>query len=347
VTMGGVLRSLLLAAATALLVAAPASAASPYAPLTRKGPKLSVSSKLLKGSLKCTKNVRNAPREPVLLLPATGVNSDQNFSWNYQRAFDKTGVPYCTSNQPGKRNGNLGDIQVRGQYVTYAIRRVHQLAGRRIAVMGHSQGGMVMRWSLRFWPDTRKDVKDVIGMAGSNHGTIDARLECGVQKSCTPADWQQSDTANFIKALNSGSETFKNIAYTEIYTHTDEVVEPNQDDSGSSSMHNGPGLIANVATQEICPADTAEHLGVGTYDNVAYSLAIDALTHNGPAKKSRIPLTVCAQPFQPGVNPATFATDAGGAAVALESSSYTKIPAEPKLACYVPRVSRCHKAKKK
>src|SRR5881397_4031779 len=151
--IGGVLRSLLLAATTALVAAAPASAASPYAPVTRKGPKLTVSGKLLKGSLKCTKNVRHATREPVLLLPATGVNSDQNYSWNYERAFAANGTPYCTSDQPGKRNQNLGDIQVRGQYVTYAIRRVHQLAGRRIAVMGHSQGGMVMRWSLRFWPD--------------------------------------------------------------------------------------------------------------------------------------------------------------------------------------------------
>ena len=341
----GVLRTFLLAAATAIVAAAPASAASPYAPVTRKGPKLTVSSKLLKGSLKCTKNVRHATREPVLLLPATGVNSNQNYAWNYQRAFDKTGVPYCTSNQPGKRNQNLGDIQVRGQYVTYAIRRMHQLAGRRIATLGHSQGGMVMRWSLRFWPDTRKYVRDVIGMAGSNHGTTLAKLACS--SSCTPADWQQRDDAKFIQALNSRQETFKNVAYTEIYTHTDEVVRPNLDDTGSSSVHNGPGLIANVAIQDICPADTAEHLGIGTYDNVAYSLAIDALTHNGPAKQSRIPLTVCAQPFQPGINPFTFATDAGAAAAALETSDYTKLKAEPKLACYVYRVSRCKKAKKK
>ena len=52
-----------------------------------------------------------------------------------------------------------------------AGRRVHALARRRIAVMGHSQGGMSMRWALRFWPDTRRMVADVIGFSGSNHGT--------------------------------------------------------------------------------------------------------------------------------------------------------------------------------
>ena len=65
----------------------------------------------------------------------------------------------------------LNDIQVAAEYLVHAIRRMHRLSGRRIAVMGHSQGGMSMRWALRFWPDTRPMVDDVIGFAGSNHGT--------------------------------------------------------------------------------------------------------------------------------------------------------------------------------
>ncbi len=113
-------------------------------------------------------------------------------------------------------------------------------------------------------------------------------------------------------------------------------------------MHNGPGLITNVAIQDICPADPSEHLAIGTYDNVAYSLADRRAHPQRPGQAvSRIPLTVCAQPVPARHQPATFATDAGTAAVALETSTYTKIAAEPKLACYVHRVSRCQKAKKK
>src|SRR5206468_12463250 len=142
----------------------------------------------------------------------------------------RLGTPDCTSGQPGEANANLGDVQVRGQFVTYAIRQVAAMAGRPIAVAGHSQGGMVMRWSLRFWPDTRPLVADVMGFAGSNHGTPAGSCAGG----CAPANWQQGADANFIKALNSRQETFDGVAYTEIYSHNDEVVTPNMDSNGSS-----------------------------------------------------------------------------------------------------------------
>jgi phage FluMu protein gp41 len=32
---------------------------------------------------------------------------------------------------------------------------MYAMARRQIAIIGHSQGGMSMRWPLRFWPDTR------------------------------------------------------------------------------------------------------------------------------------------------------------------------------------------------
>ena len=76
--------------------------------------------------------------------------------------------------------------------------------------------------------------------------------------------------------------------------------------TGSSSVHGGGGAITNVAVQEICPTDASDHLAMGTYDAVGYALAIDALTHVGPADPKRIDPTVCAQPFQPGVDPATY-----------------------------------------
>src|SRR6478672_5571078 len=99
----GMRRPLLLALAFGVAGAAPASAASPYAPLNRPGPELTVSKTSLKASLKCTPGVRHAEREPVLLLPATGFNSAQNFPWNYERAFRARKIPYGTADQPGKR----------------------------------------------------------------------------------------------------------------------------------------------------------------------------------------------------------------------------------------------------
>lgn len=71
-------------------------------------------------------------------------------------------------------------------------------------------------------------------------------------------------------------------------------------------MHGGGGSITNVAVQDVCPLNTADHLAVGTYDPVGYALAVDALTHDGPAVPARLPLTTCTKLLMPGVDPLTF-----------------------------------------
>jgi triacylglycerol esterase/lipase EstA (alpha/beta hydrolase family) len=330
-----VLRRLLPAILTTLaLAAAPgtAAAADPaYAPPDTPGPALDVSQDKLAASLECSPGIDHAQHTPVLLVPGTGATAKDNFSWNYEPAFDKLGIPWCAVTFPYSGNG---DIQVNGEYVVYAIRTMYARAGRRISTVGHSQGGMVPRWALRFWPDTRAMVDDVIGFAGSNHGSSQTGVSCG-DGECIEADWQQGYMSNFIRALNSFGETFSGISYTNVYTHNDEIVQPNSDDTGSSSLHTGSGRIANVAVQDICPADTSEHFLIGTIDATAYALAIDALEHDGPADAARVPVTVCAQPLQPGVDPATGPAAGLQALYDDESSTGPETKEEPPLACYV------------
>jgi hypothetical protein len=249
---------------------------------------------------------------------------------NLQPALDKLHIPWCQIDLPDHATG---DVQVNGEYVVYAIRTMHSRAGRRISTIGHSQGGMLPRSALRFWPDTRAMVDDVIGFAPSNHGTTQAKTSCGDGK-CSAADWQQWDISKFVKALNSRAETWKGVSYTSVYTHTDEIVQPNLDDKGSSSLHTGAGRIENVATQDVCPNDANEHLLVGLIDPVAYALAVDALQHAGPADPKRVAKTVCAQTFHPGINPVTFPADGSAAAADFESYNAAEVSAEPPLACY-------------
>jgi hypothetical protein len=312
--------------------------------LDRPGPALDVPAATLAAALHCSGNFGTSALEPVLLNPATGVTPQQNYSWNYERAFTAQGRPWCAVTMPYSTEG---DIQIAGEYLVYAIRTEYAMAHRRIAVVGHSQGGMSMRWALRFWPDTRAMVDDVVGMAGSNHGTTSANYICHVGRTtCPAATWQQASGARFIAALNSGAETFAGISYTEIFTHTDEVVTPNRTDQVSSSaLHTGAGWITNVSTQDICPLDAYEHLGVGTVDPVAYALVTDALDHAGPADPARIPRSACLALYQPGVDPlnaqnylqmlsATFTL----AATAMPDGNLAGIPdvpAEPPLRCYV------------
>ena len=311
--------------------AAPAIAATDYAPLNRPGPALTVPAADLAESLQCSTGVENATRIPVLLIHGTGANSDINWSWNHIPELDELGIPWCTVDLPV---GGTGDIQFNAEFIVNAIRETYSRSGRRIAIIGHSQGGSAPRWALRFWPDTRKMVDDMIGYAPPNHGSTGADLTCGEGQSCSPSTYQFRTSSNFNAALNSRTETFAGISYTNVYSHTDFIATPSGDDSGTTALHVGEGQITNVAIQDICPLQTTEHLGLA-YDPVAWALAFDAIASDGPAQESRIGSSVCAQVVMPGVNPATFAADVARA-VALYAAfpSVPDVDAEPPLRCY-------------
>ena len=200
---------------------------------------------------------------------------------------------------------------------------------------------MVPRWALRFWPDTRAMVDDLVGFAPSNHGTTEARdCETG---GCSAASTQQSDRSAFMRALNSYAETWRDVSYTSIYTRIDQTVRPNDDaETGSSSLRTGAGRRTNVAIQDICPNAKSEHLAIGTVDPIAYALAMDALSHDGPADPKRVALSVCAEVFHEGVDPVTGPQGAAAALASFQSYKAKTVEREPPLACYT-RPAGCGK----
>jgi hypothetical protein len=283
--------------------------------------------------LECPQPLAGAARAPVLLVPGTNLEPKANFDWNYEPALTAAGIPWCAVTLP--RYG-MGDIQDSAEHVLAALRRMHVESGRRVSIVGFSQGGMIGRWVLKWWPETRAMVEDLVGLAPSNHGTLSARPACSAQ--CPAAYWQQRDDAKFIAALNDGAETYAGIDYTVAFTRNDEVVTPNADaETGSSALRTGDGRIANVRIQDICPNDSADHLVLGSYDPVGWALALDALTHDGPADPARVPPTTCAQPFMPGVDPAAFPANWGRytATVGEGSRQAEQVGEEPPLKCYV------------
>jgi hypothetical protein len=288
---------------------------------------------VLAASLRCSVGLRHATREPVLLSPGTGVTPAEEFSWTYERRFSAQHRPWCAVTMPDRTQG---DIQVAAEYLVHAIRTMHRQAHRRIAIVGHSQGAMSMRWALRFWPATRRMVADVVGLAGDNAGTT-TFTSCRVgHLTCTPAIWQQIAGSRFLTALNSGAETFAGIAYTEIFTHTDEVVQPSRPDAqASSALHTGAGAIANIAIQSVCPRDISEHLEIGTTDPVAAALVNDALDHPGPAVPGRISRIVCLERIAPDITPHAARVRLRELAHGPGISSAADVRREPPLACYV------------
>ncbi len=308
-----------------------------FAPVDRPGPALTVSRAALRGALECHGDPRKGPRA-VLLSPATSVTPDENYSWNWAKLFTRQGRYWCAVTMP---HHTFGDIQVAAEYHVNAIRTMYRRTDRRIAILGHSQGGMNPRWALRFWPDLRNKVSDLIGMAPSNHGTT-ALVQCieGVTR-CVPAVWQQGAGSDFVTALNSRAETFRGISYTNIYTGLDEVVMP----PPSSGLTTGRGRIANIPVQSLCPNDPYEHVAMGTVSPAVHALVMDALIHAGPARLSRVDRAACNRLYMPGIDPASLDTYTkpllllpsllSTALPEVTFSGAPMLPSEPRLRCYV------------
>ena len=249
---------------------------------------------------------------PVLLVPGTGGEPEDNSSGTTSPRSTKLGIPWCAVDAARARNG---DIQVDGEYVVNAIRTMYARAGRRIAIVGHSQGGMVAALGAALLARHARDGRrrDRLRALQPRH---DAGRRCVLHGSAArAADWQQRDDSKFIAALNSAPETFAGISYTNIYTHTDEIVQPEQRRRPAArSLHTGDGRDHQRRDPGHLPATTPTSTSRSArIDPVAYALAIDALDHDGPADPSASTRSVCAQPFQPGVNPATFPADAAAA----------------------------------
>lgn len=299
-------------------------------PAGASGRRLSVPSATLARALSCSGNL--AAARPVLLVPGTTLTPEVNFGWNYEKVFTAAGRPWCAVTLP---NHAMSDVQIAGEYVVYALRTMYAAAHRRVAVVGFSQGGMVPRWALKWWPDTRAMVDDLVGIDPSNHGTLDADAVCML--GCAPSFWQQRAGSAFLRALNAGQETYAGISYTQIYTTTlDEVVVPNFGPAASSALHTGAGRISNVAIQSICPLHIADHLVMGTFDPVGYALVMDALTHPGPAVAARVSSAVCSQVTMPGVTLQSAALNMVrlGVVAGSEVALYPHVPTEPKPAPY-------------
>ena len=303
---------------------------SAFAPVDRPGPELSVPQPELNQALSCTQNAVHADREVALFVPGTALTPRENYSWNWFRALDKLRRPYCSVTLP---NHAMSDAQVSAEYVVNAIRRVHAMSGRRVQILGHSQGGTEPRFALRFWPDLRGMVDDYIGLDATNHGTLAGDALC--VPAGAPSLCQQRLNSYYTQAINSYQETFPSISYTQIYTRTDEV-QPNLNNHGTTSLHGGGGDITNISTQDVSTTPN-EHLSVGTYDPVAYAIAMDALDHQGPADPARISRSVCGELFMPGIDPVTFPTSYADLVVTAAEyiALYPKVFAEPPLKPYV------------
>jgi triacylglycerol lipase len=220
-------------------------------------------------------------RHPVVLVHGT-YGDRKHLLENLSAAVKAAG--YCVySFNYGNRGQN--DIVASAHELKRFVRKVLDSTGaRKVSMIGHSQGGMMPRYYIKFLHGARK-VDDLVGLSPSNHGTVilgdpdnpitGPLIAGGSCQACS----QQTAGSDFLRKLNAGDETPGRVSYTQVTTRYDEVVVP------YTSAYLATGRrTTNVTIQDLCPADTAEHVLIPN-SRTAIAVALNALRRKGPADK--------------------------------------------------------------
>jgi triacylglycerol esterase/lipase EstA (alpha/beta hydrolase family) len=231
---------------------------------------------------------------PVVLVHGTAENMADNWS---ALSPALTALGYCVYalNYGANAYSNgvlygLGPIEASaGELSTFVDKVLNSSGATQVDVVGHSQGGMMPRYYLKFLGGAYK-VRTLIGLAPSNHGTtvngittlvrqlpafqqeaqqVQKTVEQLVATGC-PACTQQFAGSDFLNRLNAGGDTVYGVKYTVVVTSHDEVVTPY-----ASAFLSGSG-VANITLQNQCAFDPVEHLGI-SYDPIAIHNVINAL----------------------------------------------------------------------
>ena len=129
----------------------------------------------------------------------------------------------------------VGDIRTSAEELSAFVNKVLNATGAsEVDMVGHSQGGMMPRYYLKYLGGAAK-VHTLVGLAPSNHGTsLNGILTLvsyfpGASEftgALCPACEQQTTGSGFLNELNSGGDTVPGVEYTVIQSRYDEVVTP-------------------------------------------------------------------------------------------------------------------------
>jgi triacylglycerol esterase/lipase EstA (alpha/beta hydrolase family) len=225
---------------------------------------------------------RAHPR-PVVLVH--GTFEDMSGNWQalspllYNNGYCVFALNYGSYGGSGQVGiyGTADIAQSAEQLASFVTQVLGATGARKVDLVGHSQGGMMPRYYLRFLGGA-KNVHALVGLAPSNHGTtlnglftlanlLGASAFFGV---LCPACEQQDAGSAFLTKLNAGAETVRAVRYTVIQSANDEVVTPY-----SSAFLSGPN-VTNILLQSQCALDQGEHLSM-PYDHVADGDVLAAL----------------------------------------------------------------------
>jgi triacylglycerol esterase/lipase EstA (alpha/beta hydrolase family) len=244
---------------------------------------------------------------PVILVHGTFENMNDN--WQAASAV-LVNHGYCVfafnygGAAPADPIQGTGLIPASARQLAAFVRQVLAATGAaKVDIVGHSQGGMMPRYYLRFLGGAAK-VHTLVGLAPSNHGTtIDGLttltqtlgllsvFSAGLSATC-PSCKQQEAGSGFLARLNAGGDTVPGVHYTVIESKNDEVVTPY-----TSAFLSGPN-VTDITLQDQCAADQSDHLEIA-YDPVALADVLNALDPAHPVQVPCVPVLPLTGPVGP------------------------------------------------
>jgi hypothetical protein len=310
-----------------------ALAAAPTLGKERRAPEpgITVPRTELEAAFRCEGEAVGGEVQPLLFVTGTGSSGEEGYLL-VRHAFETLGRPVCLVNFP---DYTTADIQVSVQYLVYAIRREYTMAGRPIAIFGISQGALLPRFALTYWPSLRRRVSDVLAAAGTEHGTTVLAGSCSGANPCPPAVWQQAAGSHLLKALNSQPfEAPGPTAWTTVRSASDETVQPQTGRDPTSALKGA----TNILIQAVCPGRVTTHIGTEV-DSVTFAAFVDAISHRGPAEVARLPSDVCSHPYATGLDEVFTGNllNSSGGYLGGRQALIPKVGAEPKVRAYVKR----------
>jgi len=246
------------------------------------GPALKTSTATLDAALSCSPDLATSTKTPILLVPGTVMTAQVAYSWGYQKVLREQGYPVCMVALPG---GGAQDMQTTVEYVVNAVRSMSNTSGKEISILGHSQGGLLPAWAVRFWPDLASRIDDVVSLDAPYGGTRLVDKVCG-NIPCPGLAWQIMPGSDWSRTLRRFPIP-AGISYTSIGTSNTDLIWPSPD---ATTL---PGAT-NVTLQQVCPGRFAGHLDMLS-DPAAHALAMDALEHAGTASVARVDTSVCSR----------------------------------------------------
>jgi triacylglycerol esterase/lipase EstA (alpha/beta hydrolase family) len=234
---------------------------------------------------------------PVILVHGTWEN--QNDNWRALSPYLKN-AGYCvyTFNYGGDDNAVLGGtdaVPSSAKELARVVDKVISVTGAaKVDLVGHSQGGMMPRWYIKFLGGAGK-VNKLIALAPSNHGTTlwgigSLGKAIGLGATITENGGVVDGAFDQIEgsavqqklatcSTGAAQDVCANdpVKYTVIETNGDQVVTPYTNAFLiPSAAQRSSGQITNIKIQDVCLLDASEHLAL-TYDSIAFRLVLNAL----------------------------------------------------------------------